>query len=61
MHTYETQPLTPSQTMGFISLFNKRVGTEFEKDRDNYYKTVITCFELEENEVEICREIENSL
>jgi len=61
MEIYTTQILTLKQFISFRNQFNSKVGTEFDYDKYDMNSFVVTCYELEGNESQICRNIENSL
>lgn len=58
---YETAILANHLAIQFIVKFNSKVGTENEITAHGDWNSSVTCFELEGNEVDICKEIENSL
>ena len=55
---YETGELEPSQAYDFARKFARRVGTETEVTRLDNGLYAVTCFEITQGEVKICREIE---
>ena len=64
MHIYETDEMDTVDAIRFMRLFDQQVGTD--RELSNAASGVIgmsyvVCFELESNEVNICRKIENNL
>lgn len=64
MRTYITSPLDGKQCDDFISWFDTVIGTEIDIDetvnKDGSTLFIITCHELEANEVSKCRYFENN-
>lgn len=54
---YETGNMTHREMLIFSSLFQAIIGTEHEINQHDDNIFTITCFELENNEIEECREL----
>lgn len=59
--TYETQEMDLSHAMRFCRQFSERIGAEIDRNITVKGLCTVTCFELEQDEVTLCREIENKL
>ena len=61
MTMYETGILTIAEAVEFVKLFSLRVGTDYEVNADpaSGIGRYVCCFELEGDEVDYCRDIEN--
>lgn len=58
---YETAEMPNDKAIKFIQEFDKRVGTDREINYIGDFNSYIFAFELTSKEVNICKEIENSL
>ena len=59
--TYETDEMPNSKIAKFVSEFDKRIGTDREINSVDEFNSYVYCMEMIDEEVDICREIENSL
>ena len=59
---YETALMTERKMLKFIAEFIMQVGTDYEKNDMGDGKFYVLCFDMEtEEEIRICRDIENKI
>ena len=58
---YETQVMDNKKIRKFINWFDKEIGTEIERNEDDENTSYCVCFDLNNSEVQKCRDYENKL